>query len=191
MTDPDNPQGHKLPPYVAWLLDRRDEQAVRVALRRGGVAELDAGAVRYLAPFWGSETWKRTPTLLHASLATTYPLAHEDGVPLGRMLAGLAAEKRAEGGEAEDRMAGRLATVQRLALPVAHKVLASFFPMAVSSGLTLDWRDLYWAYLKWDHPDSTKRYATRRKLLEDFVWRPTSPTPPDHPSTNHAAPAAS
>ena len=148
-------------PVVKYVLDRRAAPGARSGLRRGLSTATEHYAYPYLAVWWKDRPYLKAPLLVFGGLAGTFPnVGFAERVTVGVYAASLVREGQSEASVERKLIALQTASLDRYAV-VIRQLLASG-PKAI------DWNDLWWTVLMWEHPDLAKRTRTRRRILEDF-----------------------
>ncbi|TIC82197.1 type I-E CRISPR-associated protein Cse2/CasB [Nocardioides sp. GY 10113] len=150
------------PEAVATVLRLRTDTGSRARLRRAGSPATERFAYPLLAGTWTDAT--RQPILSFAALAGTFArVEHDETVPLGAMI-----RKTCSTPEDVTRMERRLTVAQNQTLSGFLTTLRYVFGKATDAGCAVNYVDLYWTVLNWEHPDLDRRNRVRRRLFETF-----------------------
>ena len=167
---------------VDYVLRARRDPARRAALRRGAHPATRMVARPMLDQFARNHGDSEADYRFAALCASFPKIAHNPNMAVGRAL-----RLTKQGSNTEDGpVARRLLAAQRQPLNRVDTTLRSMLNLAEPS--SLDWTNLYWLLVYWDHPDLTTRTNRRQDLLRHYYRHSntdddSSPTDTDQPDS--------
>ncbi len=163
------------PALVKHVLTLRTDRSDRAALRRGQRLETNYFALPLLGAYLSGRESTDQACYRFAALCASFPaVADLAGQRFGQVMR----RNDPDQGASDGAVAKRLFVMQRQPLRIADSTFRSLLQIVDPVGV--DWADLYWLYMFWDHPNRAKRIGRRQQVLEQF-YRPIAVSKTDEP----------